>query len=219
VKVIEQRGVVFFENLNLSMQIQMEAFCRRLYFKDMPKAEFLICLCKFEILVLQHTPGAPGNCGIMEPVRKERAIDSAFADSLYFAGGAFSRAVEKLAGECWKPSGLTPSQGNLLLHLLDNAHSFSVFISSDLRVNPSTVTRLADQLEAKGLVSRITYRRWTYLSTTEKAWGLLPALVGCDNAFRDRCSALLGENGPRILARSLNRATDKLTGHQLRKTE
>ncbi len=161
----------------------------------------------------------PGNGGIMEPVRKERAVDSVFANSLYFAGGAFSRAVEKLAGECWKPSGVSPSQGYLLLLLIDNSHAYSCFISRELRVNPSTVTRLANQLEAKGFISRIIYRGWTYLSATDKALGLLPTLVDCDNAFRDHCSALLGENGPRILARSLNRATDKLTGHQLRKTE
>jgi MarR family transcriptional regulator, organic hydroperoxide resistance regulator len=99
----------------------------------------------------------------MEPVRNERAVDSAFADSLYFAGTAFSRALEKLAAECWKPSGLTPSQGNFLLHLIDNDHSFSYFISSDLRVNPSSVTRLADKLQEKGLVIRFTENHWTYL--------------------------------------------------------
>ena len=110
------------------------------------------------------------------------------------------------------PSGLTPSQGNLLLHLIDNCYAFSYFISSDLRVNPSSVTRLADQLEEKGLVSRYTHSRWTYLSVTEEAIGLYDALVDCDNAFRDRCNALLGENEPRILARALNQATDKLNG-------
>jgi DNA-binding MarR family transcriptional regulator len=124
----------------------------------------------------------------MEPVRKERAIDSAFANSLYFAGGAFSRAIEKLAKECWIPSGLTPSQGNLLLHLIDNYYAFSCFISSDLRVNPSSVTRLADQLEEKGLIDRTSYHHWTYLEATEKAVELLP-----------------------ILARLFNQATDKLT--------
>ena len=146
----------------------------------------------------------------MGPVRKERAIDSAFANSLYFASSAFSRAVERLAAECWKPSGLSPAQGNLLLHLVDNIYSFSYFISSDLRVNPSTVTRLADQLEAKGLIDRNSSHHWTYLEATEKAVELLPTLVGCDHTFRDRCAALLGANESPILARSLNHATDKL---------
>ncbi len=159
-----------------------------------------------------NTPGARGNRGIMEPVRKERAIDSAFAHSLYFAGGAFSRAVEKLAKECWMPSGLTPSQGNLLLHLIDNYYAFSCFISSDLRVNPSSVTRLADQLEAKDLVERWTYKHWSYLSATEKAMELHPVLVQCDNSFLARCDELLGAGKTSMLADSLNLATDKLTG-------
>jgi DNA-binding MarR family transcriptional regulator len=146
----------------------------------------------------------------MEPVRKERAIDSAFAYSLYFASGAFSRAVEKLAKECWIASGLTPSQGILLLHLIDNYYAFSCFISSDLRVNPSSVTRLADQLEAKGLVERWTYNHWAYLSATEKAMELHPILIQCDNSFLARCDELLGEGEARTLARSINQATDKL---------
>jgi DNA-binding MarR family transcriptional regulator len=150
----------------------------------------------------------------MEPVRKERAVDSAFADSLYFAGGAFTRALEKVAADCWKPSGLTPSQGNLLLHLIDNFSSFSYFISSDLRVNPSSVSRLADQLQAKGLIDRFTENHWTYLSATRKAVELCPLLTKCEKAFSDKCAELLGEKVAKVLANSLNEATDKLTARK-----
>jgi hypothetical protein len=44
----------------------------------------------------------------MEPVRK-KAIDSFFSNSLYFSTGVLAREVEKLAVECWKPTGLSPS--------------------------------------------------------------------------------------------------------------
>ena len=153
------------------------------------------------------------------PVKKEKAVDSAFADSLYFASGAFTRAVEKLANECWSPSGLTPSQGTLLLHLIYNDYAFPHFISSDLRVNPSSVTRLADQLEAKELIERLTYKRLTYLSATNKAEDLLPVLTKCDDDFLERCDQLLGKGNTSIVAGFLNRATDKLTVKKERKTK
>jgi DNA-binding MarR family transcriptional regulator len=150
----------------------------------------------------------------MRPVKKERASDSVFADSLYFASGALTRAVEKLATECWKQSELTPSQGNLLLHLIDNSYSFPCYISSDLRENPSSVTRLADQLEAKGLIYRWTKGHRSYLGVTDKAIHLLPVLLESNKTLADRCAELFGDSGARSLARSLNQATDKLTGHQ-----
>jgi MarR family transcriptional regulator, organic hydroperoxide resistance regulator len=153
-----------------------------------------------------------GSCIIMEPVRTERAVDSAFANSLYFAGSAFARAVDKLAAECWKPSGLTPSQGTLLLHLIDNYEAFSYFISSDLRVNPSSITRLADQLQTRGLIERFTEDHWTWLCATKEATDLQPVLEQCEKNFVDRCADLLGKNAALTLAGMLNQATDKLTG-------
>jgi DNA-binding MarR family transcriptional regulator len=146
----------------------------------------------------------------MEPVRKEKAIDSAFATSLYFAGGAFARAIGKLATNCWAPSGLPPSQGSLLLHLIDNDYAFSYFISSDLRVNPSAITRLTDQLQAKGYVERFTEDHWTYICATQKAGELRPVLATCEQAFIDRSAELLGKQTSLDLANSLNSATDKL---------
>jgi DNA-binding MarR family transcriptional regulator len=149
----------------------------------------------------------------MKPVKKEKAVDSVFAESLYFASSAFGRAVEQLATECWKNSELSPSQGNLLLHLIDNAYSFPSYISSDLRVNPSTVTRLADQLESKGLIYRWTKGHLSYLGVTNKGIQLLPALLESDKVFADRCAELFSKTRALKLATFLNQATDKITSH------
>ena len=149
----------------------------------------------------------------MKPVKKEKAVDSVFAGSLYFASGAFGRAVEKLATECWKNSGLSPSQGSLLLHLILHTDSFPCYISSDLRVNPSTVTRLADQLEAKGLVYRMPSGHWNYLGVTKKGLLLLPALLESKKDFNDRCIELFGKTRVDKLAIFLNEATDKINSY------
>jgi MarR family transcriptional regulator, organic hydroperoxide resistance regulator len=150
----------------------------------------------------------------MKPVKKEKAVDSVFAESLYFASGAFARAVEKLATECWKNSKLTPSQGILLLHLVDNSYSFPAHISSDLRVNPSTVTRLADQLVAKGLVYRLTRGSLSYLGVTNKGIGLLDSLIESNKVFKVRCVELFGKTRLHKLAMFLNESTDKIMSDQ-----
>jgi DNA-binding MarR family transcriptional regulator len=153
---------------------------------------------------------APGRRVIMKPVKKEKAVDSAFAESLYFSSGAFARAVEKLAVACWKNSELTPSQGNLLLHVMNTPYSYPYYISSDLRVNPSTVSRLAEQLKAKGLVYRIQSGHWNYLGVTEKGRQLLPALLESNQALEDRCVELFGKTRLTKLTTFLNEATDKI---------
>jgi DNA-binding MarR family transcriptional regulator len=159
-------------------------------------------------------PARRAGVEFMKPVKKEKAVDSVFAESLYFASGAFGRAVEKLATECWKKSGLSPSQGNLLLHLILDTYPFPCYISSDLHVNPSTVTRLADQLEAKDLVYRMPSGHWNYLGVTKKGFLLLPALLESKKVFDDRCIELFGKTRARKLAIFLNEATDKLTRYQ-----
>jgi DNA-binding MarR family transcriptional regulator len=146
----------------------------------------------------------------MEPVKIEKAVESVYASSLYFASGAFTRQVEKLAKEIWKPSGLPPAQAHLLLHVIDNYNAFPYFIAGQLQLSVSAITRLAEKLEKKGLVLRITESRWTYIMATPEAWPLKPTLEECEKAFIDRCNALLGENEALKLAGRMNEATDKL---------
>jgi DNA-binding MarR family transcriptional regulator len=146
----------------------------------------------------------------MEPVKIEKATESDYASSLYFASGALARQVEKLAKEIWKPSGLPPAQGHLLLHVIDNYYAFPYFIAGQLRLSMSTITRLAEKLEKKELVLRITENRWTYIMATHEGWALKPRLEQCEKTFIDRCHALLGENEALALADNMNTATDKL---------
>ncbi|HEV2353253.1 MAG TPA: MarR family transcriptional regulator [Puia sp.] len=144
-------------------------------------------------------------------MRNEKAVSSEFAGSLYFAAGALARAVGKLAADCWRPSGLPPSQAIMLLHVIGNCFAFSYFISGDLQVNPSSVTRLADALVAKGYVERFTEDHCTYLSATNKARALEHVLLQCQQAFHDRCTQILGYDRLRAMATSLNLATDKIS--------
>ena len=147
----------------------------------------------------------------MESVKmRSKATGNLYANSLYFASSALARQIEKLATEVWKPSGLPPSQGYMLLHILyDSNYSFPFFISRRLLLSPSAVTQLVNKLEKKGLVVRFTGEHCTLIHGTEMAWNLEPTLAKCERDFRDRCDTLLGADGA-MLKSSMNRATDKL---------
>ena len=147
----------------------------------------------------------------MESVKmRSKATGNFYANSLYFASGVLARQIDKLATEVWKPSGLPPSQGYMLLHILyDSNYSFPYFISRRLLLSPSAVTQLVDKLEKKELVVRFTEEHWTLIRGTEKAWDLEPTLAECERAFRDRCDALLGADAG-ALTSLMNQAADKL---------
>jgi DNA-binding MarR family transcriptional regulator len=156
-------------------------------------------------------PGHSAICIIMGPVKTKRATDSPFSYSLFFASDAFARNVERLAAECWKPSGLTPRQGSLLLHILNTFYAFGHFISADLRLYPSSVSRLADQLEKKGLIIRSSSDHLTYFMTTRKAEDMEDTLIKCDHTFTARCAHLFGEQNACLMSKILNRAADRIS--------
>jgi len=147
---------------------------------------------------------------IMELVKvRSKATGNPYANSLYFASSVLARQIEKLATEVWKPSGLTPSQGYLLLHILYYSDSFPFFISRRLLLSPSAITQLVDKLVKKQLVIRFKGEHCTLIRGTEKAWELEPVLATCERAFRDRCDALLGADAA-VLKSAMNQAADKL---------
>jgi MarR family transcriptional regulator, organic hydroperoxide resistance regulator len=131
----------------------------------------------------------------MEKVAMIKAVDAPFKGSLYFNAGALARAVEKLAIECWKPTGLSPSQGHILYYLIHWGDvTGSTVIARNLLLDPSTVTRLLEKLEKKALVYRFVYDGVWMVQASQEAWKLEPQITECEYTFRKRCIELLGEN-------------------------
>ncbi len=130
----------------------------------------------------------------MEKVPITKAVQGPFQDSLFFCAGALARAVEKLAIECWKPTHLSPSLGQILYYMMNYGHvTGPSVIARNLLLSPSTVTRLLEKLEKKGLVDRFVYDRARMVQLTPEAWELEPLITECEFTFRKRCIVLLGE--------------------------
>jgi len=144
----------------------------------------------------------------------QKATESPHYYSLYFASGVLARQIEKMAKETWKPSGLHPSHAHLLRLILDGSASFSTscptFLSKDLLLSPSTITRLLEKLEKKELITRFSYEHLVVVLPTQKARELAPLLEQCENTFAMQCHELLGEQETFDLSLVLTRTTDLL---------
>ena len=141
-----------------------------------------------------------------------KAIGSHFANSLYFSAGALAREAEKLATACWKPVGLSPSHAQIVLFLLDFSVTSPSTIAKALLLNPSTITRLLDGLERKGLIVRFIYDKVSMVSPSHEARAREEEFLECDMDFGRRYTKLLGSEHAAGLIQEMNSATDKLRG-------
>lgn len=147
----------------------------------------------------------------MKEVEK-KAMESFHSCSLYFASGVFVRQIEKLAKAVWKDSGLHPSHAHVLLLILnsDLGMSYPTFLATEMQMSPSTITRLLEDLEKKGLITRSPYEKLMVVDATKKAKEMLPLLERCQDEFDRRCRTLLGEKEAHQLASFLNQSADRL---------
>ena len=143
---------------------------------------------------------------------RNRADARHFAYSLYFSAGALAREVEKLATACWKPVGLSPSQGQIIIFLLDVSMTGPAIIARTLLLSRSTVTRLLDGLERKELILRFAYDGVTTVTLSQKAMALEEEFLKCDREMSRRWTGLLGDDHATGLMKQMNKATDKLRG-------
>lgn len=139
-----------------------------------------------------------------------KACDSRYNKCLYFASSALSRKVEKLAVECWKPVGLSPSHAYLLMVAIEEPGVQPSFLVDQLQLTPSTITRLIEKLEEKKLVVRATDGKLTNVYATPKGKEMLPLLKNCLHDFYNQYSAILGKEQSSQLVASMCSMADKL---------
>jgi len=135
---------------------------------------------------------------------------SAYHSCLYFVSNALARKTEKLAVAAWKPAGLSPSHGYLLMLVLDNPGMQPGALSEELHLTPSTITRLIEKLEEKKLVVRTTEGKIANVYPTPKAKEMYPLLKECVKAFYQTYSSLLGVDESTRVVSTMCKTADKL---------
>lgn len=93
--------------------------------------------------------------------------ESKFCNCLYHSATAFARTMTRIAEESFAKTGLSPSHGFLVMTVNDNPGIQPKDISCQMQLTPSTVTRLIEKLEYKGLVERRSLGRATEVFPTE----------------------------------------------------
>ena len=136
---------------------------------------------------------------------------SRFSQCFYFSSNALARKVERLAQESWKPVGLSPSHGYLLMTVLDEPGIQPGALADHLQLQPSTITRLIEKLEEKRLVVRTTVGKITNVYPTPKAKEIHGRMVACIDHFHSAHAALMSKEEGNRLIQTMNKISDKLT--------
>lgn len=117
---------------------------------------------------------------------------------LYLAAASFSRALTRIAEEEFAPSALSPSYAFLLLAIEEQAGSQPSLLAQEMDLAASTVTRLLDKLETRGLIRRKTTGKASQVFLTPAARKLLPGVHKCKAALAKRVQSLLGRNAAEL---------------------
>jgi len=133
-----------------------------------------------------------------------------YCDCLYHSANAFARLMTKMAEEEFAVTGLAPSHAFLLMTVNYKQGIQPKELSEQLQLMPSTVTRLIEKLETKGLVERKSVGKITEVSSTVAGKKLDKKIKSAWMSLYHRYTNLLGEKEGKKLTELIYNASKKL---------
>ncbi len=128
---------------------------------------------------------------------------SPYCGCLFFTAGALARELNKQAEAAFAPTGLAPSYAFLLMTVNAQPGLSSGEAAAKIALTPSTVTRLIEKLEARGLVTREAAGRSVHLHPTEASRTLDPAIRAAWADLYQRYVAVMGAEFSRELTQQV----------------
>ena len=139
-----------------------------------------------------------------------KTSESRYSQCVYFSSAAFARKIEKMALESWKPVGLAPSHGYLLMNVIEEPGIQPGALADQLQLQPSTITRLIEKLEERKMVVRTTEGKITNVYPTPKAKEIYSKLKECVQHFHTSCTGIIGKEESCKLVSIMNKMADKM---------
>jgi len=130
---------------------------------------------------------------------------------LYFTANSLGRVITRLAEESFRPTGLSPSHAFMLMTAAGSPGIGPGELAAKLSLAPSTVTRFADALVAKGLLTRTAEGRNARLAATPAGLALLKGIENSWKRLHKAYADVLGPGGDRLAA-DIHAACRKLEG-------
>lgn len=136
-----------------------------------------------------------------------------FSACLLFSANALARAITTLGEAEFNRLGLSYSHAYLLHEVALTPGATPSYLSQQLYLSPSTVTRLIEKLEQKGLVTRQADGKNTLVYATDAGQLLAPAIGEAWQQNWDKFKNVLGEEEALKLTELVFKAADALAGN------
>ncbi len=135
---------------------------------------------------------------------------SKYCHCLYYSANALARVLTRMAEEEFAVTGLAPSYAFLLMAVNDKPGIQPKEISAQMQLTASTVTRLIEKMEHRGLAERKFIGKFTKVYPTVKSRKLDKKIHEAWANLYKRYSELLGESKGRALTDEVYKAIQKL---------
>lgn len=139
-------------------------------------------------------------------------VEELFNCCLYFTANKLARTVTRMAEEEFAGTGVSPTYAFLLMAVGEAPGIAQQDLAARLHLTPSTVTRLLDKLESKGLVTRRAAGKNSLVELTDKGAALLADIQAAWKRLYERYSAVLGEEAGDRLTTMADEAAERLAG-------
>jgi len=124
---------------------------------------------------------------------------SPFCQCLQFSANALARNISRLAEEEFAVTGLAPSYAFLVMSVNNHPGITAGELSRNMMLKPSTVTRLVEKMEEKGLLKRMREKRSTLIFPTKTSVELNETIKQAWLSLYDRYVAIIGQEKSRDL--------------------
>jgi len=115
-----------------------------------------------------------------------------------------------MAEEAFSTTGLAPSYAFLMMSINKDPGLHPTELSEIMMLMPSTVTRLIEKLESRGLAERKYEGKYTFVLPTKKGKELVPILEEAWLTLYGEYSTILGEKKSIDLTHQIFQAVEKL---------